>query len=81
MSIELPPQASKAGLNPRKMYDESQMVRRVRAYLAKMPVIRDEEQLHKMSLEVEPPPQTATTNAIPHATSSTSIKSGLSGQV
>ena len=72
---------TKAGLNPRKMYEESQMVRRVRAYLAKMPVIRDEEQLHKMSLEVEPPPQTATTNAMPHATSSTSIKSGLSGQV
>ena len=72
---------TKAGLNPRKMYEESQMVRRVRAYLAKMPVIRDEEQLHKMSLEVDPPPQTATTNAMPHATSSTSIKSGLSGQV
>ena len=70
------PQASKAGLNPRKMYDESQMVRRVRAYLAKMPVIRDEEQLHKMSLEVEPPPQTSTT-----IQPSVSIKSGLSGQV
>ena len=58
------------------MYDESQMVRRVRAYLAKMPVIRDEEQLHKMSLEVEPPPQTASTMQ-----PSVSIKSGLSGQV
>ena len=69
-------QASKAGLNPRKMYDESQMVRRVRAYLAKMPVIRDEEQLHKMSLEVEPPPQTASTMQ-----PSVSVKSGLSGQV
>ena len=59
------------------MYDESQMVRRVRAYLAKMPVIRDEEQLHKMSLEVEPPPQTAASTMQP----SVSIKSGLSGQV
>ena len=67
---------TKAGLNPRKMYEESQMVRRVRAYLAKMPVIRDEEQLHKMSLEVEPPPQTSTT-----IQPSVSIKSGLSGQV
>ena len=77
---------AKAGLNPKKMYEESQMVRRVKAYLAKMPVIRDEEQLHKMSLEAEPPPQAAAAAAtaatgMPHATSTTSIKSGLSGQV
>ncbi len=31
------------------------MVRRVKAYLKNMKVITDEEKLHAMSLEVEPP--------------------------
>ena len=31
------------------------MVRRVKAYLKSMKVITDEEELHRMSLEVEPP--------------------------
>lgn len=47
------------------------MVRRVKAYLAKMPVIQDEDVLQKMSLEVEPPPASATSNA---TVSTTSLK-------
>ncbi len=35
---------------------QAQMVRRVKAYLSKMPVISDEEALMKLSTEVEPPP-------------------------
>ena len=46
-----------AALNAKRMYEEAQMVRRVKAYLAKKPVILDEEALHKMSMEVESPPQ------------------------
>ena len=47
-------QASKRGgrdapPNAKKMYEEAQMVRRVKAYLAKMPVVRDEDALHKVS--------------------------------
>lgn len=38
------------------------MVRRVKAYLSKMPVISDEDTLHRLSLEVEAPPQTSATN-------------------
>jgi Rap guanine nucleotide exchange factor 2 len=73
---------ARENLNAKKMYEESQMVRRVRAYLAKMPVINDEDALHKMSLEVEPPAQPATTApTLASTTSTTSIKSGLSGQV
>ena len=34
---------------------QAQMVRRVKAYLKTMKVITDEDELHKMSLECEPP--------------------------
>ena len=34
---------------------QAQMVRRVKAYLKSMKVITDEEELHRMSQEVEPP--------------------------
>ena len=34
---------------------QAQMVRRVKAYLKTMKVITNEEELHKMSLECEPP--------------------------
>ncbi len=44
-------------LNKKKMFEEAQMVRRVKAYLAKMEVISDEDVLMKMSTEVEPPTQ------------------------
>jgi len=45
--------------NPRKMFDESQMVRRVRAYLAsiKSKLITDEAQLSEMSARCEAPAQ------------------------
>jgi len=34
---------------------KAQMVRRVKAYLKNMKLITDEEKLHTMSLEIEPP--------------------------
>jgi len=66
-------QAGKEALNAKKMYEEAQMVRRVKAYLAKMPVISDEEELHRMSAEVEPPPAASTTTT-------TAAQRTLSGQ-
>ena len=36
-------------------FSQAQMVRRVKAYLKSMKVITDEEELHRMSQEVEPP--------------------------
>ncbi|XP_058810856.1 rap guanine nucleotide exchange factor 2-like isoform X2 [Phymastichus coffea] len=45
---------SAAAPNPKKMFEEAQMVRRVKAYLANMKVITDEEKLHQLSVECEP---------------------------
>lgn len=45
---------STAAPNPKKMFEEAQMVRRVKAYLANMKVITDEERLHGLSVECEP---------------------------
>merc|ERR1712226_1814796 len=39
--------------NPKKMYEEAQMVRRVRAYLQSMRIIEDESKLGDMSLHCE----------------------------
>lgn len=39
--------------NPKKMFEESQMVRRVKAYLNNLQVVTDEAKLHEMSLECE----------------------------
>ncbi|EFX70422.1 hypothetical protein DAPPUDRAFT_328339 [Daphnia pulex] len=61
--------------NSKKMFEEAQMVRRVKAYLCNMKVITDEEQLRHMSVEVEPP---AGGNPLA-ATSSNSGSSGGSG--
>ena len=47
---------NKEALNPKKMYEEAQMVRRVKAYLNKMTIIEDEDKLLQMSYECEPPP-------------------------
>lgn len=44
---------SAAAPNPKKMFEEAQMVRRVKAYLNKIKVITDEENLHQLSLECE----------------------------
>merc|ERR1719348_726233 len=41
--------------NPKRMFEEAQMVRRVKAYLKSMKIITDEDALHKMSMECEPP--------------------------
>ena len=41
--------------NPKRMFEEAQMVRRVKAYLKNMRIITDEERLHQMSLECEAP--------------------------
>lgn len=47
---------STAAPNPKKMFEEAQMVRRVKSYLNNMRVITDEERLHQLSLECEPAP-------------------------
>lgn len=39
--------------NPKKMFEEAQMVRRVKAYLNNLKVVSDEGRLHEMSLECE----------------------------
>lgn len=44
---------STAAPNPKKMFEESQMVRRVKAYLNNLHVETDEKKLHEMSLECE----------------------------
>lgn len=45
---------SSAQPNPKKMFEEAQMVRRVKAYLSNLKVVTDEDQLHAMSVECEP---------------------------
>ncbi|XP_020287053.1 rap guanine nucleotide exchange factor 2-like isoform X4 [Pseudomyrmex gracilis] len=45
---------STAAPNPKKMFEEAQMVRRVKAYLANMKVITDEDRLHQLSVDCEP---------------------------
>ncbi|KAG8191865.1 hypothetical protein JTE90_019800 [Oedothorax gibbosus] len=45
---------SAAQPNPKKMFEEAQMVRRVKTYLSNLKVIADEEKLHLMSIECEP---------------------------
>ncbi|XP_046668061.1 rap guanine nucleotide exchange factor 6 isoform X3 [Homalodisca vitripennis] len=44
---------STAAPNPKKMFEEAQMVRRVKAYLNKMRVTTDEDKLHELSLACE----------------------------
>ncbi|XP_035779151.1 rap guanine nucleotide exchange factor 2-like isoform X2 [Anopheles albimanus] len=44
---------STAAPNSKKMFEEAQMVRRVKAYLNNMKVITDEDELHRLSLECE----------------------------
>ncbi|KAF0289315.1 Rap guanine nucleotide exchange factor 2 [Amphibalanus amphitrite] len=52
---------SQAQSNPKKMFEEAQMVRRVKAYLGNLSVVQDEEKLLQMSLECEPPPAGSST--------------------
>lgn len=44
---------SSAGPNPKKMFEEAQMVRRVRAYFSGLKVITDEDELHRLSVNCE----------------------------
>lgn len=44
---------SAAAPNPKKMFEEAQMVRRVKAYLNNIKVINEEDSLHQLSLECE----------------------------
>lgn len=53
---------SSAVPNPKKMFEESQMVRRVKAYLNNLQVVTDESRLHEMSLECE---NATATGAVP----------------
>ncbi|XP_063703406.1 rap guanine nucleotide exchange factor 2 isoform X3 [Culicoides brevitarsis] len=45
---------STAAPNPKKMFEEAQMVRRVKAYLNNLKVITDEDKLHELSMQCEP---------------------------
>uniref|UniRef100_A0A0P6DK24 Rap guanine nucleotide exchange factor n=1 Tax=Daphnia magna TaxID=35525 RepID=A0A0P6DK24_9CRUS len=62
--------------NSKKMFEEAQMVRRVKAYLGNMKVITDEEQLRHMSVEVEPP---AGGNQLTATSSSSGSSAGSGG--
>ncbi|XP_022902879.1 rap guanine nucleotide exchange factor 6 isoform X4 [Onthophagus taurus] len=77
---------SAAAPNPKKMFEESQMVRRVKAYLNNLQVVTDETKLHEMSLECEGTTGTSSTSQLgsrpkrhpspaPSTTSSTSSAS------
>ncbi|KAK9736137.1 Ras association (RalGDS/AF-6) domain [Popillia japonica] len=77
---------SAAAPNPKKMFEESQMVRRVKAYLNNLQVVTDEAKLHEMSLECEGTAGSASTGQLgsrpkrhaspaPSTTSSTSSAS------
>ncbi|XP_072165122.1 rap guanine nucleotide exchange factor 2-like [Diadema setosum] len=41
-------------LNPKKMWEEAQMTRRVKLYMANLTVVQDEDQLRELSLKCEP---------------------------
>ncbi|XP_076365591.1 rap guanine nucleotide exchange factor 2-like isoform X4 [Tachypleus tridentatus] len=51
--------------HPKKMFEEAQMVRRVKTYLANHKVITDEDQLRSMSLECEPAVVTGPASVLP----------------
>ncbi|XP_054743010.1 rap guanine nucleotide exchange factor 2 isoform X2 [Anastrepha obliqua] len=65
---------STAAPNPKKMFEEAQMVRRVKAYLNNLKIINDEDALHKFSLECEPSSNSQTYGG---SSSSTRGESGL----
>ena len=75
---------ARENLNPRRMHDEAQMVRRVKAYLAQRTITKNEEELKKLSQKCESdperpkPPQTHTMNTHPSTTSVTSVVSTVS---
>merc|ERR1711953_338692 len=71
---------SRETLNPRRMHDEAQMVRRVKAYLVQRSVIHDEEELLQMSYKCEPDPHhNSGSKSLTNHASTTSITSTQSG--
>ncbi|KAH8335813.1 hypothetical protein KR074_007204, partial [Drosophila pseudoananassae] len=61
---------SAAAPNPKKMFEEAQMVRRVKAYLNSLKILSDEDLLHKFSLECEPPHGSTYSGSISHGSTS-----------
>ena len=59
------------------MHDEAQMVRRVKAYLAQRQIIKNEEELKKLSQKCEPEPERSK-QTMTHQTSTTSVASTVS---
>lgn len=55
---------STAAPNPKKMFEEAQMVRRVKTYLNNIKIISDEDVLQSLSLECEP---SGTNNSAPNS--------------
>ncbi|XP_030377448.1 rap guanine nucleotide exchange factor 2 isoform X2 [Scaptodrosophila lebanonensis] len=71
---------STAAPNPKKMFEEAQMVRRVKAYLNSLKIISDEDILHKLSLECEPAHGSTYSGSISHGnTSHRSVGGGSIG--
>ena len=58
------------------MHDEAQMVRRVKAYLAQRQIIKNEEELKKLSQKCEPDPERKQT--MTNQPSTTSVASTVS---
>ena len=70
---------SRETLNPRRMHEEAQMVRRVKAYLVQRSVIHDEEELLQMSYKCEPDPHhNSGSKSLTNHASTTSITSTVS---
>ena len=70
---------SRETLNPRRMHEEAQMVRRVKAYLVQRIVIQDEEELLQMSYKCEPDPHSHSgSKSMTNHPSTTSITSTVS---
>ncbi|XP_048763340.1 rap guanine nucleotide exchange factor 2-like isoform X8 [Ostrea edulis] len=57
--------------NPKKMYEEAQMVRRVKSYLSNIKVIYDEDKLREMSYQCEPDNKARRADHSPSVTSVT----------
>ncbi|XP_043654074.1 rap guanine nucleotide exchange factor 2-like isoform X1 [Drosophila teissieri] len=70
---------STAAPNPKKMFEEAQMVRRVKAYLNSLKILSDEDLLHKFSLECEPAHGSTYSGSISHG--NTSHRSGGGGSI
>ncbi|XP_038060264.1 rap guanine nucleotide exchange factor 2-like isoform X3 [Patiria miniata] len=63
---------SSAVINPKKMWEESQMCRRVKQYLSVLAIVRDEDELRELSLKCEP----IANSAIQRITGGGSMNSG-----